>query len=197
MVLSFKVFHTKRCFTLIRLLISRVPYTNNPLSIRHCSVFTPCERIPLSTIYSRSPCGLDCAVLFVCLLIFRRLTNNGPIAVIGDTVLQISYSPPFLLVPRFSFQYWFRQRRLTDSRLAVWPDRRLSRIAKDRRCLVSLATPILSQMLKLNPERGKMSSGRGWGCPSVPQKISTPRESGHSSTATIRLIRAVMGLLAI
>ena len=104
MVLSFKVFHTKRCFTLIRLLISRAPCTNNPLSIRHCSVFTPCERIPLSTIMPRSLRGLDCAVLFVCLLIFRRLTNNGPIAVIGDTVLQISYSPPFLLVPRFSFQ---------------------------------------------------------------------------------------------
>ena len=77
-----------RCFTLVRLLISRAPCTNNPLSIRHYAVFTPCEGIPLSTIYSTSPRGVDCAVLFVCLPLFRRLTNNGPIAVIGDTVLQ-------------------------------------------------------------------------------------------------------------
>ena len=155
MVLSFKVFHTKRCFTLIRLLISRAPCTNNPLSIRHCSVFTPCERLPLSTIMPRSLRGLDCAVLFVCLLIFRRLTNNGPIAVIGDTVLQISYSPPFLLVLRFSFQYWFHQRRLANFKLVAWLVRRLSRIAKDRRCSVSLATRILSQMLKLSYDPGE------------------------------------------
>ena len=38
---------------------------------------------------------------------------------------------------------------------------------------VSLATVILSQMLKLPYDRGKMSSGRGWGCLSVAQKIST------------------------
>ena len=77
-----------RCFTLVRLLIARAPCTNNPLSIRHYAVFTPCEGIPLSTIYSTSPRGVDRAVLFVCLPLFRRLTNNGPIAVIGDSVLR-------------------------------------------------------------------------------------------------------------
>ena len=82
-----------QCFTLVCLLISRAPCANNPLSIRHCSVFTPCERIPLRTIYPTSPRGVDRSVLFVCLLIFRRLTNNGPIAVIGDTVLQTRFSP--------------------------------------------------------------------------------------------------------
>ena len=92
-----------RCFTLVRSLIACAPCADNPLSIRHYSVFTPCERIPLSTIYSTSPRGVDCAVLFVCLLIFRRLANNGPIAVIGDTVLQTWYSSPFTTCTTIQF----------------------------------------------------------------------------------------------
>ena len=92
-----------RCFTPGRLLISRAPCADNPLSIRHYAVFTPCEGIPLSTIYSRSPRGLDCAVLFVCLPLFRRLTNNGPIAVIGDSVLRTWYSPPLTTCTTIQF----------------------------------------------------------------------------------------------
>ena len=93
----------KRCFTLVCLLIARVSYADNPLSIRHCAVFTPCEGIPLSTIYSRSLRGLDCAVLFVCLPLFRRLTNNGPIAVIGDSALQTWFSSPLATCTTIQF----------------------------------------------------------------------------------------------
>ena len=81
-----------RCFTLVRSLISRVRCADNPQSIRHYVVFTLNERIPLRTIMPASPCGVDCSVLFVCLLLLHRLTNNGPIAVIGDSVLQTWYS---------------------------------------------------------------------------------------------------------
>ena len=90
-------------FTLACLLIARATCTDNPLSIRHCSVFTPCERIPLSTIYPISPCGTACAVLFVCLLLFRRLTDNGPNAVIGDSALQTWFS--MLLATCTSIQF--------------------------------------------------------------------------------------------
>ena len=102
-VLSFTGFYPLRCFTLVRLLISCAPCADNPKSIRHYAVFTPCEGIPLRTIYPTSPRGVDCSVLFVCLLLFRRLTNNGPIAVIGDTVLQTWYTPPFATCTTIQF----------------------------------------------------------------------------------------------
>ena len=92
-----------RCFTLIRLLIARVHYADNQLLIRHYAVFTLCDGIPLRTISPTSPRGVDCSVLFVCLLLFRRLTNNGPITVIGDTVLRIRYSPPFATCTMIQF----------------------------------------------------------------------------------------------
>ena len=186
-----------RYFTLACLLIACAPCANNPLSIRHCAVFTPCERIPLSTIYSRSPRGLDCAVLFVCLPLFRRLTNNGPIAVIGDSASQTWFSMPLAICTAIQFSNvglirdGLRIPGWLLGPLAVWVEFPKSNVDS-----VSLATKQLSQMLKLNPERGKLASGWGWGCLSVAQKIPTSRESGFSSTAPMCLTRAGRGFLA-
>ena len=65
MVLLLTVFYSRSLAYCLRLLRS------NPKSCCHYAVFTPCEGIPLSTIYPTSPRGVDCAVLFVCLLFFR------------------------------------------------------------------------------------------------------------------------------
>ena len=171
-VFSFTGFYPLRCFTLIRLLISRASCTNNPSSIRHCSVFTPCEGIPLSTICPKSPRGFDCAVLFVCLLIFRRLTDGGPIAAIGDTVLQISYSPPFAT---------YTTNQFSNIMLLGFPRN----------------ANIIANVEIVPRTGGKYRLALGGGCLSVPPRTSTPRESRHSSTAPIRLIRAIKGFLAL
>lgn len=66
------------CFTLACLLIACVYHADNPLSIRHYAVFTPFAGIPRNTIYPKSSSGFDCVVLFVCLPLFRRLTDDSP-----------------------------------------------------------------------------------------------------------------------
>ena len=194
---SFKKWYASRCFTLARLLIARVHYADNPKSIRHYAVFTPCERIPLSIIYPTSLRGVDYVVLFVCLLLFRRLTNNGPIAVIGDTVLQTWYSSPLTTCTTAQFS------KLVPSETAmgynagsIRPFARMSRSTKDQVAITHDAD-IIANVEIVPWSWGKWSSGMGWGCLSVVQKISTPRESRHSSTAPMRLIRAIMGFLAL
>lgn len=70
--------------------------------------------------------------LFVYLLIFHRMTNNGPIAVVGDSALQTQFSSRLVNHTVFSCQNWTHQRRLTMSKLGVWFVCRLGRVAKDQ-----------------------------------------------------------------
>ena len=167
---SMRCFHL-RCFTLVRLLIACAPCADNPLSFRHCAVFTPCEGIPFSTIKSKSPCGFDCAVLFVWLLLFRRMTNNGPIAVIGDSVLQTWFSMPLATCAAIKFSkiksFGFPLRREYYRKCWNWI-----------------------------PKTGKTCEWVGVGVSLCRSKIPTPRESGFSSTAPMRLTRTGRGFLA-
>ena len=55
--------------------------------------------------------------------------------------------------------------------------RRVTRNVKDRAASDHSRRGYYAKCRKCPMIRGKMSSGWGWGCPSVPQKIPTPRES--------------------
>ena len=59
---------------------------------------------------------------------------------------------------------------------------------------VSLATRILSQMLKLTYDRGKMSSGRGWGVPLCRSKNIDQHHIAHSSHHSLILQSPHLGV---